>query len=346
MNGYSMRTAVTVLLTAMIAGATAAQPVDRQKLRQAAQLPPMPLPIRFGLEFSPASGFQLSWERFDVPKETAALQKAIQGDANDAERYHRLGQLFRERNDARRARAAFSMAVSLYRQRLKARPRSGSLQAQLGEALIDAGREEEAETVLRRAVKIAPREWRGWTARGRWLSRRSLASLLGASAPMKDWLIDQALRADPDASAKVVAQLLRDRPSPEQLARAQRLLGEASTFYDKAVAAAPQQPEPYIRRRTFQAVGRIVVEGSLRASRDGRASLEETLHRQGENLVLAMMAPEAVSDFQRAARLSPQNYRLIATAALSEIFSFAYHSGLAPSFTGGELWNALPEKIR
>jgi tetratricopeptide (TPR) repeat protein len=130
------------------------------------------------------------------------------------------------------------------------------------------------------------------------------------------------------------------------LERAQELLDEAGRAYDEAVAVAPRRPEPYLRRGTFRGLGQRLIARTIRASRGGRASLVEALRGQGENLVLAMVSPGAVSDFLRAARLSPASFRLVATAAFLEIFSFACHSGRAPDFTGPELWDSLPEKTR
>lgn len=103
---------IELLLTA-IASRDVAQPVDQQKLRHAAKLPPVSVTPGFGLLFSPTDGFQLSWEKPDFPAEIAAFQKTMRGDATNAERNYRLCQLFGEVEETERARAAFARAVGL-----------------------------------------------------------------------------------------------------------------------------------------------------------------------------------------------------------------------------------------
>ena len=73
-----------------------------------------------------------------------------------------MGQLFLELKDSAKAAAAHLKAVELYR-RVDLQPGNGWLLAQLGQALQAAGKTQEAESKLREAVRIAPKNGNaGW----------------------------------------------------------------------------------------------------------------------------------------------------------------------------------------
>ncbi len=288
----SMRIRIVVLmLVAAMASRVAAQQVDKEKLRKAAKMPTMSFEV--ALYFSPTRGFVLSEDKAELTAEVAAIQKAMKGDASDAERYHRLGELYKELKDHDRKEKARDKAVDLYRQLVKSQPNDGRVLAQFGAALSDVGKDEESETVLRQAVKLAPQEWRCWTALGEFLQNKSLSVLWAASGKGKDITSFEQL----------LAEIEKNKPSPESIAQMKKSLDEARDCYDKAVAAAPQEPQPYVARGGFRMI-QSFLEGMVSPEREG-------VKRWGE-----MLSPESLSDLKQAVKLSPNDFRALALVTI------------------------------
>src|SRR5581483_4610686 len=88
-----------------------------------------------------------------------------------------------------------------------------------------AGFTREAESVLRKAVQFAPKQWKCRVALGRfldWQARLRLSGMTGA--------------ADTDNSVS------------GRVAQTRRALAEAGECFDKAVSLAPDEGEVYFRR--------------------------------------------------------------------------------------------------
>jgi tetratricopeptide (TPR) repeat protein len=297
-----MRTRIIVLvLVATIASRVAAQQVDKEKLRKLARFPSMS--FEFRLNFVAHSEFAAA-EQKPKTEEIAALQKEMKGDASDAERYQRLGELYLRLEDSVRAQESFVKAADLYRRQVESKPNDGRLLTQFGNALWFAGKGEEAETALRQAVKVAPQERQGWESLGQVLQSKATLLLVSRSEgfnftfgfPSEDY-------------GKLLAQSLKDKPSPEQIAQAQKLIDESSDCYDKAVAAAPQDPLAYMNRGAFRTT-RGIVQSMIRALRGERVNPSDVIY-----------PPDAVADLREAARLSPDDWRALTMAVNAEMFS-------------------------
>jgi tetratricopeptide (TPR) repeat protein len=331
------------------------------------------LSVQFGVGFSGTQGLVLGWERRDLRAEITALQNAMKGATRstchtgtpavpgDAERYYRLGQLYREManesgaqamladqksgreegarvvfgggrvRDFPRSQEAFAQSVALYRFRAKSQPRNGRLLAQFGEALSAAKKEMEAERVLRQAVKVAPREWRAWVALGRFLADRSFAALQsGEFAPMETVSVGSVLDQ--------WERYLRKKPSPAQIDRSQRLVKEAGRCFDRAVTVAPREPQPYTERATFR-ISQAGLQVGLRVLHGEPADPTAAT-------AAAVLSPGALADLQAAARWSPNDIRAIGVAIFFELLAAAIQSGqeMAPDIE--ELWDTLPDKTK
>jgi hypothetical protein len=147
-----MQARIAVCVWLAVAAVGAAPPVDRQKLRQIVRLPGISLNV--GLGFSPAHGFVMpAGDGPNPAAEIAALRKQVTGDARDAERDYRLGELYKEAGEYARAREAFSRSVNLYRRRVKGREADGRLLAQLGAACAVAVVRPDQSMMLLRAAR-------------------------------------------------------------------------------------------------------------------------------------------------------------------------------------------------
>lgn len=318
-----MRTKIVALvLVATIASRVAAQQVDKEKLRKLAKLPTVE--NQWGFGFTLTGGFTTFWESPDVSAEITALRKSTKNNVTDAERYYRLGELYNQMDDDVRAQSAFAKSVELYRKLLKSQPSKGELLAQFGKTLSAAEKKDEAETVLRKAVKVAPQEWRCWVALGKFLQEKSEAALWGF----------KSTKEKPNFE-KVYAHLLQMQRSPESTTPAQALLDEARNCFDKAVAIAPNNPQTYTERGKFR-IGHGFVQMFIHA-----------LHDEQDDARKAMFPPEALPDFQRAAELNPNDHRAITIAAVYELTSVAFHNGHGvDNYADVEMWNSLPEATR
>ena len=154
--------------------------IDKAKLRQAAAFPV--ITVQPSVVFNAQGGYRSSSDKRDLPAEIAALRKTLTGGASEAAGRYRLGQLYDEANDPVHAKEAFLQSAALLRGQLAARPDDGLTLADLGTSLSAAGQNVEAETALRRAVRLAPGRAKVWTALGDFLTSRAGAALLPPSA--------------------------------------------------------------------------------------------------------------------------------------------------------------------
>lgn len=324
---------ITLTLTVMLTKSGAAQ-IDKTKLRNAATLPTVVTAA--GYEFSSTHGFKTSAEKSDISAEIPALRKAMRGDTSDAERHYRLGRLYAEAQDRPRAQEAFVKSVALFRQQVKARPRDARLLARLGEALGATGKDGEAEAVLRQAVTIAPREWRGWIALAHLLSGRAVAVLWGDAAG--GWKPGDAVDYQ-----RLEQQVARERPSVQQIERAKALLEEARRAHDRAVASTPRDPQPYLERGWFRAYVKGFLESIFFTAREERTDVAGVTREARAKLAMGILAPEALADFRQMARLSPNTPRALALATMFEITAAIAANGQQRDVVPGGGKKALPE---
>ena len=111
----------------------------------------------------------------------AALRAALTGGAGDAQTYARLGAALRAAQDEKGAAAAFDQAIALRRADVAAHPSDAEARAACADALLLAGRDEEAETAASDAVAALPTSARVWRSRGIVLETRALRLRFGRS---------------------------------------------------------------------------------------------------------------------------------------------------------------------
>ncbi len=291
-------------LLAVLAAPAVTPDVGKDELRKLIKLPT--IVFQADWTFDAERGFQLGSHAQDVRTRISDLEANLKGDSGDAEAEEQLGELYEAAGDGESAQKAWALAADSYRKRVEAQSDDGVLLAGFGLSLGGAGKADEAESVLRRAVQVAPKEWQCRVALGRFLDREARRSM-----------IDQAA----------------DKPSADNLSLAQNRMDEAGQCFDRAVALAPKESEAWFRRGMHRCAQRMVLNQVriVAAGPDAPSDIYEDC-----------FSPEGLKDLQEAGRLSPDDYELIATTALFEVYTIA--GGKGQVGVSALTWDALPAK--
>jgi tetratricopeptide (TPR) repeat protein len=303
-----------LLLTLAVHGAT--PELGKDKLRKLVKLPTIMFEPNW--TFDAERGFILGSHEHDVSNKIVTLQKQLQHDNTDAERLLQLSKLYFSINQLTNARTNSARAVALYRQRVDQNPDDGLLLAGFGQALAGAGKNQEAESVLRKAVHLAPKESKGWVALGRFLDGEARHSLLDGPSPS----------AKPDEVKDSTGKL-----SPAVVSLAQKRMDEAGECFDNAVSKAPEESEVYFRRAMHRSLRNMLLNQIRLASGEQKTDVD---------LLSDYFSHEALADLKQASRLSPKDYRLLGNTILYEIYTVCAKKGQVNWHEFS--WNSLPDK--
>lgn len=290
------------LLTVLAAPAVTPD-VGKDELRKLIKLPT--IVFQSDWTFDAERGFQLGSQAQDARAQIADMEANLKDDSGDAQAEEQLGELYEAAGDGESAEKAWALAADSYRKRAGAQSDDGVLLAGFGLSLEGAGKITEAESVLRRAVLVAPKEWRCQAALGRFLDREARRSV-----------IDQS-----------------DKPSADDVSLAQNRMDEAGQCFDRAVALAPKEAEAWFRRGMHRCAQRMVLN-EIRIVAGGPDAPSDIYED--------CFSPEGLSDLQEASRLSPDDYELTATTALFEVYTIA--GGKGQVGVSVLTWDALPIK--
>ncbi len=233
-----------IMLLIAFATRSECQEVDSKKLCELIRIPSPSLML--GIRFNTEKGFLLLGERSDNSAEIAALEKALCGDAKDAERYYLLSDLY---DDDEKSKRATAMATDLFKKQFQQDPRNGRLAMRLGQCLRDGYKDDEAEKMLRQAVALAPKNAECWLALGDFLWTNALNALGGADKHA-------------ESQMAALARLMTGTIAPEDLARCSKLAKEASDCMDRAVAASPGESKVYMARAMARSLELALGEGA------------------------------------------------------------------------------------
>ena len=291
--------------------------VGKDKLRQLVKLPS--ISFQADWSFDPERGFVLGSGDEDIRAQAVDLRKALQRDNTDAKAWQDLAGLYAALNDNRNAAGLWARAAELYRKRVELQPNDGLLLAGFGQSLAGIGSTDEAESVLRRAVRASPGEWKCQVALGRFLDAEARQSIYDRPLSLPD----------PGGSP---AEAAPDRPSSGEVALAQKRLDEAGECLERAVTLAPDEGEVYFRRGMHRCLRRAVLN-QIRSAADGNGADAEPFD--------GCFSPESLADLQHASRLSPKDYRRIGGTVIFEIYSVCGEKGRMN--WDGFSWNSLPD---
>lgn len=264
--------------------------LGKDKLRNLVKLPTISFSPSW--TFDSERGFILGSNEHEVSNKIAALQLQLKNDDTDAGRYLNLAELYTSINHGASAQNAYAHAVDLYRKRVDSQPDDPLLLSGFGATLQGAGRDPEAESVLRKAVRLAPKEPICWLALGRFLDTGARRALLEASAG--------------------------DKISPAQVSQAQKWMEEASHCFDQAVTLAPGNSEVYLRRAMHRSLQNMLVNQIRLAAGEQKEDVD---------LLAGYFSTNGLGDLQHASRLDPNNYSLLANSVLYEIYTVCARKG-------------------
>ena len=302
---------LSALFLALSLGATTPE-LGKDKLRKLIKLPTISFPPSW--TFDPERGFILGSTDLEASNKIAALRLELKHDNSDAERFLQLGRLSASINRGTEARTSFTGAVALFRKRVDSQPDDASLLTSFGEALQGAGKNPEAESVLRKAVRLAPKDSSCWIALGRLLDAEAHGALLGTPT---------------DADVGNAS----DKLSPALVSQAQKCLNEAAYAFDQAVTNAPRDSQVYFRR---------AIHRSLRNTMLNQIRLASGERKEDVDLLTDYFSTEGLADLQHASKLDSNNFRLIGNAILYEIYATCAHKGQVNWHDFS--WNSLPDK--
>lgn len=316
------RRSVLVSLLVLLTLTTAAKAVNKEKLRRAVCLPVVTVFRGFYLN---AAGFSLHhWREVPLSQQITALRKSRKGDATDAERYCRLGELYAKADQPVHSKKSYSTAAELCRLELRQHPEDVSWRLRLADALQGVDQNIEAEALLRQAIADAPQNWRCWRERARFLSGQWARAIMGS----KPWHFN---------SPETLMEAIRAaQPTAEKITTARRYRQEADACYDRAVALAPREAEAY-RSRAASRLSTAPIAYGLRRLKGEKA-----------DYMAAFLSADYLADMRRAVDLSPDDYAGIGAIACFEAAASAYqhhlrHPNEEPP---AKMWDVLSASAR
>ncbi|MHB8520552.1 MAG: tetratricopeptide repeat protein [Limisphaerales bacterium] len=217
---------ILVLLVAATVSGLAATPktIDPAKLRRLVELPEVNVSFGVGyydtrfVSFHGCTRSGNSESPGQAQTDIAALRRQLKGDATDAARYSRLGDLYSDADDSTNSDRAYRQAVELYRPQANEQPTNARLLVDFGQALSDGNQDAESEQVFRQAVRVAPDQWKCWTGLGGALERQAQRLLMRAAFQDAAWNFE-----DEESLKKIAGKLLQHPPSAGQTQTAARI---------------------------------------------------------------------------------------------------------------------------
>jgi tetratricopeptide (TPR) repeat protein len=309
-NEFCKRVTLTLAAILIALPLTAATPtLGKDALRKLVRLPS--ITFQPSWTYDPESGFVMGSAIEDFTREITSVRDSLKDNPNDAGKFLRLAELYAATHDDENARKSSLRAVELYRDLAQSQSDDADVLTSFGSALRLSDKMSEAESVLRKAVQLAPKNWHCRVALGR---------LLDA----------EARRAIYDRPP-----LAPERPTSVEVALAQQRLSEAGDNFELAVTSATNEPEAYFRRGMHRC---------LRATLSRQIRVAQGEEISDVDLADSAFSPDTLADLQRASQLSPRDYSRIGGTAIFGIFTACEHRGVVD--WSEVSWNSLPDKTQ
>lgn len=263
------------------------QTFDKSAFRQAIVMPA--IATSFGVNFK-ASERDGKGNLYDPKAKIGELAKKRSGGPEDAELYLEERGVFLEcLHDEKMGKALLDQAKKILEPiRETTDPRQGWLVA-LYASVLEATTDDPwqaCEAWARRAVQIAPDDWRTWT----FLAHARQQQIPSILAGGDDKIIDKKHRTQ-----EVVGMLVMKRVPVERLDAAEQALNEALQYHDKAKALAPNDPKRQVQRYGAR-LAEIMLRNYLAVARSQKAPYPM---QQLERIML--------DELQETARLHPDH---------------------------------------
>ncbi len=264
-------------------------------IRKSVELPRFGSP--FEVRFDCGKDFVIRMSRARSPQsgEIAAAEHAVKANPEDVDRLRTLAGLYFNDGQDAKAEAASAKAVELYRGMMVRNPKDGRLPVFCAECLPWKTEKQlnEAEELCRRAVALAPEDWRNWV---------SFADLLRNRARVLRQRIE-----DLSAPSKAETAQKDNDERPSMLRAAEKYESEKSDCLEKAIAWAPSEPKVYLARARSELLEKCTLVGDR---------IDTTWFRGTDP---DLVADKACKDVWKAVELSPNDVKLLCYAIWLEI---------------------------
>jgi tetratricopeptide (TPR) repeat protein len=305
---------MVMLCLAPIWARGAAPTHGKEALRELAVFPTYALTIAYGFNFNGRE-----WRIDDghsLAEEISALRTELKSDPGDIDRVLHLAYLLSLDNQTNDGLQIAQQAEDLCRKHLDATPQDGVLLVQLGEALGDQGKGDEAESMLRRSVLVASNDWRPWSSLGIYLEGKSIRYLLPDTNDL----------AGAGSLSRVIERVLTFQPTGENLRTSEEIHREAGRCLQRAVKLGGKDPEMWI-----EYAGGEITRGFQRLV---YRHWHDQQSLDGSALMKCFYSGFAASNLRKASELRPRDYRLVCVAAYMEYAAAVGSSGgTAPANT-------------
>lgn len=278
----------------------AAPPRGADRLRELVVFPEMNIGFNFGM--SSQGDETVVNKNLDLPTEISRLRGELKQHPNDIKQLLQFGNLLDNNNQTNESQSCYQKAEQLCRDKAAVNPQDGLNLTDLGEALSELGKEDEAESVYRKATLISSNDWRCWVRRGNFLAKEYYFLLFPEN------LRSQIIPTQPPPQG-----VLDYRPTADALAKSEAFCNEASWCFDRAMALAPKEPDVFFQRAGYMSISNWQ-NCFFRYYRDNE-KIDSSVW------LLAFFSKETIANLQKAAELSPQNYDYISLAAYFEWFN-------------------------
>lgn len=291
------RVLVAIILGAVFSLHAAAPSRGNDRLRELAVFPGMNLNFAYGLGFQ--ANNTVITENVNFSDESSRLREELRQQPDDVKLLLRLGSVLDSNGETNESQSCDKEAERLCRNKLEVNPQDGLTLNDLGAALYALDKNEEAESVFRKATLVSSNEWICWVGLGNFLANQYLLMFPANS------------RGQLATPTYMPPQAVLDyRPTPDALEKAEAQCNDASRCFDRAVMLAPQEPEVYLQRAGYICSSNL--QNYWFRYFHGGGRIDSTAW------ALEYFSGEMVADLQKAADLSPNDYRYISLAAYFE----------------------------
>jgi tetratricopeptide (TPR) repeat protein len=231
-----------------------------------------------------------AFTKSELTRRVELLKVKVSRATSNAALYTELGNVLSALDRDDEAGTAYTNAATLLRESARKNPGDLKLQAQLAHSLSKADHADQAEALLRSALKEHPRSWECWL---------ELAEVLNGK--LSDELGD---------AGDSLEQMRRKSRSAAQVEKSNRLAVEVRECIDRASSLAPNEPELALRRA-------VVLLGTA-ASKE-ILDPELATRRTETNAWLAVLSGKEVREaWERAAILNTTNFEVQGMWAMAE----------------------------